>query len=81
MTSRRFFRDRLDGRVLDLDGLHRHVGVKAKAAVIDRAIAHFVAPLIGDGVRRGLIERRRRFDAQGAEQVALLDRVKLQAFL
>ena len=74
-------RNRLDGRVFDLDGLDRHAGVESKTAVVDRAIAHFVPALIGDGLRRGLIKYRRRFDAQAGEQVALLDRVKIQAFL
>ena len=58
------FGNRLDGRVGDLDDLHRYVGTEAQAAVGHRRVAHLRAPLVGEGLLRDIIARGRRLDPQ-----------------
>jgi len=75
----------LGGKGLDLgvlydDDLPRHVLAEAQAAVVDRRIAHLVAPLVGDRLG-GLDGLRGGFHAQGGEQVTLYRRVYLQTLL
>ena len=72
-------RDALNARVLDLNGLHRNAFVESKAAVVDRAIAHLVAPFIGDGRGGAVVLARWLLNAQCTKQVALLGGVDVQA--
>ena len=74
-------RNRLNRRVRHLDSLNRYLGAEAQPALGDRRVAHLRATLVGHGLGRHIVERRRRLHPEPCQQIELLGRVDVEALL
>ena len=74
-------RNRLNRRVRHLDSLNRYLGAEAQPALGERRVAHLRATLVGHGLGRHIVERRRRLHPQPGKQIELLGRVDVEALL